>query len=183
MACMIVSHQHSQMPPKTVNKSIPRGNLTTVIICTCRDGKWKHLSALAKQRRLILVVSNPPLDPRRDTSNGRWLTNRTVRKKGVCVWIASVCFYWGSSCVTFGWPRDDSGFGLQKPKLQKRRRGGPGLPWIAAQADWQQKKLPANSPYCFCILFPSIKSQRQLSFYYSHVFAQRGCCERRQSTP
>lgn len=85
MACMIVFHQHSQMPPKTVNKSIPRGNLTTVIICTCRDGKWKHLSALAKQRGLILVVSNPPLDPRRDTSNGRWLTNRTVRKKGVCV--------------------------------------------------------------------------------------------------
>lgn len=31
--------------------------------------------------------------------------------------------------------------------------------------------FPANSPYCFCILFPSAKSQRQLSFYYGHVFA------------
>lgn len=63
------------------------------------------------------------------------------------------------------------------------RRGSVGsvnscTGWLTAE------ELPANSPHCFCILFPCTEFLRQLSFYYRHyVCAQRGFCKWRLSAP
>lgn len=79
-------------------------------------------------------------------------------------------------------PRDGGGIELQRLKQGRWRRGGDSVVSLNSCIAWLTgEELPANSPHCFCILFPFTKCQRQLSFYYDHVCAQRGCCKWRQS--
>lgn len=117
-------------------------------------------------------------------SGWRWLTDNSPVSLQGSRCESAPCVSTGSPAVwPMADPRHDSGVQLQRLK-QGEGGGGRSEFSLNSCTGWLTgKELPANSPYCFCILFPSAKSQRQLSFYYSHVFAQRGCCEWRQSAP